>query len=184
MYLRSIQLRNTGPIQELNLVLPFTGENPKPLVLVGRNGSGKSTVISFIVNALVALKQQVYEDAEVEKGKVYRLRSALGINGDANFYFAKLDFERGFSLIEWQLNAKKETIHDPASMLALDNSWNEISVNETSLFKLPLGELTQPHLLEDLLNKTSLLFFPADRFEPPDWLNLENLSSELRLPDA
>lgn len=184
MYLRSIQLRNTGPIQELNLVLPFTGENPKPLVLVGRNGSGKSTVISFIVNALVALKQQVYEDAEVEKGKVYRLRSALGINGDANFYFAKLDFERGFSLIEWQLNAKKETIHDPVSMLALDNSWNEISVNETSLFKLPLGELTQPHLLEDLLNKTSLLFFPADRFEPPDWLNLENLSSELRLPDA
>lgn len=184
MYLRSIQLRNTGPIQELNLVLPFTGENPKPLVLVGRNGSGKSTVISFIVNALVALKQQVYEDAEVEKGKVYRLRSSLGINGDANFYFAKLDFERGFSLIEWQLNAKKETILDSSNMLALDNSWNEISASETSLFKLPLGEITQPHLLEGLLDKTSLLFFPADRFEPPDWLNLENLSSELRLPEA
>jgi predicted ATP-binding protein involved in virulence len=184
MYLRSIQLRNTGPIQELNLILPFTGENPKPLVLVGRNGSGKSTVISFIVNALVALKQQVYEDVEIEKGKVYRLRSALGIHGDANFYFAKLDFEQGVSLVEWQLNAKKESITDPTSLLALDNSWLEIPANETSHFKLPLGELAQPHVLEALLQKTSLLFFPADRFEPPDWLNTENLSSELRLPEA
>lgn len=184
MYLRSIQLRNTGPIQELNLILPFTGENPKPLVLVGRNGSGKSTVISFIVNALVALKQQVYEDVEIEKGKVYRLRSALGIHGDANFYFAKLEFEQGVSLVEWQLNAKKESITDTTSLLALDNSWNEIPANETSHFKLPLGELAQPHVLEELLQKTSLLFFPADRFEPPDWLNTENLSSELRLPEA
>jgi len=184
MYLRSIQLRNTGPIQKLDLILPFIGENPKPLVLVGRNGSGKSTVISFIVNALVALKQVVYEDVEVEKGKVYRLRSALGIHGDANFYFAKLDFEQGVSLIEWQLNAKKESVSDPASLLALDNSWHEMPANETSHFKLPLGELAQPHLLEALLQKTSLLFFPADRFEPPDWLNAENLSTELRLPEA
>lgn len=184
MYLRSIQLRNTGPIKELDLILPFMGENPKPLVLVGRNGSGKSTVISFIVNALVALKQQVYEDVEVEKGKVYRLRSALGINGDANFYFAKLDFEQGISLIEWQLNAKKESITDPTGLLALDSSWNEIPPNESSHFKLPLGEFTQLHMLEALLQKTGLLFFPADRFEPPDWLNTENLSSELRLPEA
>jgi predicted ATPase len=183
MYLRSIQLRNTGPIQKLDLILPFTGENPKPLILVGRNGSGKSTVISFIVNALVVLKQQVYEDGEVEKGKVYRLRSALGIHGDSSFYFAKLDFEQGVSLIEWQLNAKKESITDPTDLLALDSSWNEISPNETSHFKLPLGELAQPHMLEALLQKTSLLFFPADRFEPPDWLNSENLSSELQMPE-
>ena len=184
MYLRSIQLKNTGPIQQLSLILPFVGENPKPLVLVGRNGSGKSTVISFIVNALVAIKQQVYEDVEVDKGKVYRLRSALGIHGDANFYFAKLDFEQGVSLIEWQLDRKKGNIVDPAILLALDASWDEISSNETSHFKLPLGELASPHLLEALLQKTSLLFFPADRFEPPDWLNAENLSSELRLPEA
>lgn len=70
MYLRSIQLKNTGPIQEINLTMPFEGENPKPLILVGRNGSGKSTVISFVVNALVGLKQQIYEDVEVEKGTV------------------------------------------------------------------------------------------------------------------
>lgn len=73
MYLRSIHLKNTCPIQELTLSLPFAGEKPKPLVLVGRNGCGKSTLISFIVNFLVDLRQHVYEGVEVEKGKVYRI---------------------------------------------------------------------------------------------------------------
>lgn len=183
MYLRSIQLKNTGPIRELHLVLPFDGENSKPLLLVGRNGSGKSTVISFVVNALVALKQQIYEGVEIDKGKVYRIRSPLGIHGDAQFYFAKLEFEKGVSLIEWQLNNVRETITDLAELQALDSSCHEIPVTETSHFKLPLGELAAPHLLEATLQKTSLLFFPADRFEPPDWLNTENLSTELQLPE-
>ena len=183
MYLRSIQLKNTGPIRDLNLVLPFEGENPKPLLLVGRNGSGKSTVISFVVNALVALKQQIYEDVEVDKGKVYRIRTPLGIHGDAQFYFAKIEFEKGVSLIEWQLNNARETITDLTELQTLDTSCHEIPVAETSHFKLPLGELAAPHLLEATLQKTSLLFFPADRFEPPDWLNTESLSTDLQLPE-
>ena len=98
MYLRSIQLKNSGPIQDLNLTMPFTKELPIPLVLVGRNGSGKSTLISFVVNALLVLKGRIYEDAEIEKDKVYRLRSALGIHGSEHFYFARLNFDKGVSL--------------------------------------------------------------------------------------
>lgn len=183
MYLRSIQLKNTGPIQELNLAMPFAGDQPKPLVLVGRNGSGKSTLISFVVNALIGLKQQIYKDAEVEEGKVYRIRSPLGIHGSTHFYFARLNFDKGVSLIEWQLDKAKESFIEPDGLQAIDPSWQQIPANETSHYALPLGELGQPHLLEKSLNENSLLFFPADRFEPPDWLNLENLSSELTLPE-
>lgn len=183
MYLRSIALKNTGPIRELDLVLPFEGENPKPLLLVGRNGSGKSTLISFVVNALVALKQQIYEDVEIDKGRVYRIRSPLGIHGDAQYYFAKIEFEKGASLIEWQFNDARESLMEFAELQNLDGSFQEIPATETSHFKLLLGELTAPHLLEATLQKNSYLFFPADRFEPPDWLNAESLSSELQLPE-
>lgn len=183
MYLRSIQLKDTGPIRNLNLVLPFDGENPKPLLLVGRNGSGKSTAISFVVNALVALKQQIFEDVEIDKGRVYRVRSPLGIHGDAVFYFAKLDFEKGVSLIEWQLNKPRETVLELPELQALHPNFHQVPLSETSHFSLPLGELAPPHVLEATLQKTSLLFFPADRFEPPDWLNTENLSTELQLPE-
>ena len=183
MYLRSITLKNTGPIRELNLVLPFEGENPKPLILVGRNGSGKSTLISFVVNALVAMKQQIYEDVEIDKGMVYRIRSPLGIYGNAHYYFAKIEFEKGASLIEWQFNEARESLTNFVELKNLDASFQEIPAKETSYFKLPLGELTAPHLLEANLQKNSYLFFPADRFEPPDWLNAESLSSELKLPE-
>lgn len=183
MYLRSIQLKNTGPIKDLHLPMPFVGELPKPLVLVGRNGSGKSTLISFVVNALIGLKQQIYEDAEVEKNKVYRLRSSLGIHGSMNFYFARLNFDKGVSLIEWQLDKSKALFTETDEIQAIDPSWQQIPHNENNLYVLPLGELNQPHLLEKSLEENSLLFFPADRFEPPDWLNLENLSSELKLPE-
>lgn len=183
MYLRSIRLINTGPIKELDLTMPFAEDRPMPLVFVGRNGSGKSTLISFVVNALLGLKQQVFEDAEIEKGKVYRLRSSLGIHGNSNFYFARLNFDKGVSLIEWQLDKPKEAYTEPSELLAIDTSWHQIPPNENNHYSLPLGEFSQPHLLEKELGQNSLLFFPADRFEPPDWLNLENLSSELKLPE-
>ena len=183
MYLRSIQLKNTGPIEDLDLTMPFAGDQPKPLVLVGRNGSGKSTLISFVVNALLGIKQQVFVDTEIEKGKVYRLRFSLGIHNSTNFYFARLNFDKGVSLIEWQLDKQKESFTDPSELLAIDPSWEQIPPHETSHYALPLGELSEPHLLEKSIGESSLLFFPADRFEPPDWLNTENLSSELKLPD-
>lgn len=183
MYLRSIQLKNTGPIQDLNLTMPFVGDLPKPLVLVGKNGSGKSTLISFVVNALLGLKQQIYEDAEIEKGKVYRIRSSLGIHGSTHFYFARLNFDKDVSLVEWQLDKQKELFTEPNELQAIDASWQQILPNETSHYSLSLGELGQPHLLEKSLRENSFLFFPADRFEPPDWLNTENLSTELKLPD-
>lgn len=183
MYLRSIKLRNTGPIRDLDLTMPFAGDQPKPLVLVGRNGSGKSTFISFVVNALLGIKQQIFPDAEIEKGKVYRLRSALGIYGSAHFYFACLNFDKGVSLIEWQLDKLKDSFTEPGELPAIDPSWEQIPPHETSHYALPLGELSEPHLLEKSLGESILLFFPADRFEPPDWLNTENLSSELKLPE-
>lgn len=183
MYLRSIQLKNTGPIQELNLPMLFAGDLPKPLVFVGRNGSGKSTLISFVVNALIGLKQQIYKDAEVEKDRVYRIRPPLGIHGSTHFYFARLNFDNGVSLIEWQLDKQKELFAEPNEFQAIDPSWQQIPSNETSHYALPLGELSPLHLLEKSLTENCLLFFPADRFEPPDWLNTENLSSDLKLPE-
>lgn len=183
MYLRSIQLKNTGPIKELNLTMPFAGDLPKPLMLVGKNGSGKSTLISFVVNALLGLKQQIYEDAEIDKGKVYRLRYPLGIHGNTHFYFARLNFDKDVSLIEWQLNRPKESFTESDELQAIDPSWQQIPPNETSYYALPLGELGPLHLLEKNLTENCLLYFPADRFEPPDWLNTENLSSDLKLPE-
>jgi hypothetical protein len=182
MYLKSIHLQNTGPITEFKLDLPFENELPKPVVLVGRNGSGKSTVLSFVVNALIGLKQQVFDDTEIEKGKVYRVRSTLGIQGGKRFFHANLVFEEGVQLNEWQLDCSKEDFQIQVGVPSQDPSWAEMPGHENSHYSLKYGALMPVHKLERVLSTNCYLFFSADRFEPPDWLNSESLSSELKLP--
>lgn len=150
----------------------------KPLVLVGRNGSGKSTLISFIVNALVGLKQHVYEDVEVDKGKVYRIRSPLGIHGDSHYYFARLTLDRGVSLIEWQLDKPKQQFMEQDNLDQLDPSWQRIPAHKTSYYELPLGELSAPHILEEVMKKVQ--FAEAARtFAADDFSNFTVLFSRL-----
>ena len=50
MYTTRVQLTNYGPFETIDIDLPFDGEVPKTVVLVGENGSGKSILLSHIVN--------------------------------------------------------------------------------------------------------------------------------------
>ena len=58
MYLKEINIENYGSIKKINYKLPFyENGNPKPLVLIGKNGSGKTLLISNIVHALIEMKR-------------------------------------------------------------------------------------------------------------------------------
>lgn len=183
MYLRSIELRNTGPIGDVKIDLPFLNDRPLPLVIVGPNGSGKSTIFSFIVNALVLFKQHVFEDVEVEKGRVYRLRSGLAIRGGENYYHSLVKFDHNTSLEEWQLDRTRTKFEAEVGWTPPIPSWNAIPDHEISHFAPNLGQLAAVHEMQAVLDANCTLFFAADRFEPPDWLNSESLSAELKLPE-
>ena len=62
MYAKRVQIHNYGPIEHLDIALPFDGDNPKPALLVGENGSGKSILLSHIVNGLLAAQQVAYPE--------------------------------------------------------------------------------------------------------------------------
>jgi energy-coupling factor transporter ATP-binding protein EcfA2 len=183
MYLKSIKLQNTGPIEQLIIEMPFDGDNPKPLVLVGPNGSGKSTVLSFIVNALMSFKQHVFSNIEIEKGRVYRVRSPLGIKSGAQFYYACLEFDHKLKLHEIQLDRSRSTYEKAFGETPPCPEWGKMPEHETSYFNISFGDFGEPHKMEDALASNCLLYFPADRFEPPDWLNSDDLSQELKIPE-
>ena len=86
MYAKRIQIDNYGPIDRLDIPFPFEVDAPKPVVLVGENGSGKSILLSHIVNGLLVAQSHIYPDTpEVETGKVYKLGKALTSSREKSF---------------------------------------------------------------------------------------------------
>ena len=64
MYIRRIIDKNIGPIEKIDLSFAFGDEgNPKPLVLVGQNGSGKSIFLSHIVDAFFEMADKAFDNA-------------------------------------------------------------------------------------------------------------------------
>jgi hypothetical protein len=188
MYLKTIAVENAGPIPAVCFDLPFQSEHPLPLILVGPNGSGKSTLLSFVVNALLGFKQQAYELSEVERGKVYRVRSSQFIRHGACWYHAKLQFDGGLLLDEWTLDRPRKEFEEQVRPRPDDDGWKQMPEDTASYFNLTPGP-THPfqHTLslpiQKLFAKNVVLFFPSDRFELPDWLNDQAMAKELHFPE-
>ena len=62
MYIRKIVSKNLGPIKKIQLLLPLENGVPKPVVLVGENGTGKSTLISNVVDSFYEIAGAAYPD--------------------------------------------------------------------------------------------------------------------------
>lgn len=74
MYLEHLYCENMGPISKIAIKLGFSDNgDPKPLILVGKNGAGKSILISTIVDSLFEFGSQAYDDIteKIEEGRAY-----------------------------------------------------------------------------------------------------------------
>ena len=94
MYLKEINIENYGSIKKINYKLPFyENGNPKPLVLIGKNGSGKTLLISNIVHALIEMKRTVFDEIpETDKNHFYRLGSKEYIKSGTNYSYVNYLF--------------------------------------------------------------------------------------------
>ncbi|PKP02275.1 MAG: hypothetical protein CVU11_12520 [Bacteroidetes bacterium HGW-Bacteroidetes-6] len=132
MYLKSLKIQNTGPIGLIEKEFPFhVNGNPKPLIIIGQNGSGKSILLSHIVNALISAKQTAYDDSEVEEGKVFKYRSPSYIKTGSTFSYSKVIFEDNLFQSECQLNQSKIE-YEKSNPVPEFQEWNQIKPNEAS----------------------------------------------------
>jgi len=174
MFLKKIQIENTGPIDHLAIDFPRTTDGlPKPLVIVGENGTGKTILLSHIVNSLIAAQQATYDDAEVDAGKVYKYRSPAYIKSGTDYAFARIDYDSDQFLEEWQLNVKRSDFESTLGFSPARQSWTSIPQDEHSHFATSFKRDTAG--AKALFDKRCCLYFPVNRFEEPAWLNEDNL---------
>lgn len=171
MYLQRLELVNTGPIKRLNIKSQFGVDgSPKPIVFVGKNGSGKSVAIAHVVSALIEAHGTVFDDSDVEKGKVYKIRSPTYIRHGAEYSTAEVHFTNDFSVYEAQFVKQKCLFEKPHPNYA---KWDEVRPTENSHYTSNFR--SQSEELKTCLNQATHLFFPPNRFEEPAWLNEMNL---------
>ena len=180
MYAKRVQITNYGPIGDLDISFPFDGEVPKPAVLVGANGSGKSILLSHIVNGLVSTKDHAFpETTEVETGKVFKLRSPSYIRSGSRCSFGRIDLEDGLFVSEIVLAARKRDYDDVPSELVSEDAratWSQMQADLSSYINSSISRAGQDKL-RDIFSRNCVIYFPPNRFEEPAWLNENNLKS-------
>lgn len=172
MYLKRIYLENVGPIEKIEIELPFYGEGeksnqPKPLILVGKNGSGKSSILSFAVNTFFEMKRAAYDKQdEIDGDSTFRIRKPDQIKRGKNHYYSKIDIEGENSVVEFRTILPEDKL-DPAVKAkkkeAGDDGFNHSFIGKKDIYK----------------NKI-FLYFPPNRFEEPVWFNKGALNSEAK----
>ena len=187
MYAKRVQIHNYGPIEHLDIALPFVGDNPRPVLLVGENGSGKSILLSHIVNGLLSAQSVAYpETPEVETGKVYKLRSSSYIKSRSHYYFGRVDFEYGVFMGEIHAHRKKREATESANWLLQDDAkdaWDAMNSEENDHLTTNFFDNSNKSKVEGLFAKNCVLYFPPNRFEEPAWLNEENLNAKAQYMD-
>ncbi|WP_152532209.1 ATP-binding protein [Leptolyngbya sp. Heron Island J] len=177
--MKRVSIQYTGPVPNLERELPFINDRPMPVCFVGGNGSGKSTVVSTIVNGMVVTKAGVFDDAEIEKGKVYRLRSRQFIHQGQNYYHTLVQFTDGIEIEEWVLDRSREKFEAELGHCPAFESWNQIPLSEDSHYRqIPIPDNTAANIsvVKKAFSDGCVLYFPPNRFEKPAWLNETNLS--------
>ena len=181
MYVKKIQIENYGPIDLLEIVLPFDGDNPKPVLLVGENGSGKSILLSHIVNGLMLGQGVVYpENSEVQQNKVYKLRSPSYIKSGSEYSYAEIEFEQSLYFRELVLNRSKENFSQrPSFFFESGNQlWESMPSMESNGLEGTLQEPAQKDSLKEIFQNNCILYFPFNRSQEPAWLNEESLKNK------
>lgn len=189
MYARKIQIKNYGPVDSLDIAFSFhDGEEPKPIVFVGQNGSGKSILLSHIINPLMAMQQLIYaETPEVDVGKIYKVIDTLYIKSGKQYSFGRVDFQNDLFYEELCLNQSKKNFTQYHADLLPNNDTNEIwkgmHDNDYSRTRGNVFDPGKKEIIKDAFNRNCVLYFPPNRFEEPAWLNQENLLSKAEYMD-
>lgn len=169
MYVKEIKIENYGAIEKIDLKFPFDNDNkPLPIVLVGKNGTGKTLLLSLILHSSIELKRKCYNQiSEVSDDFYYRIGSQRYIKEGKNFSFFKVDYQEA-SYIDF-MTSNYEWINTNLNKNEyLDINFDNEKLKDTGFFSKQEGDY------KNAFKEQIFLYFPVDRYYVPTWINTEN----------
>lgn len=178
MYLSNIHIENYGAIKHLEYTCKFDEHgNPLPIVLIGRNGCGKTLVLSNIIHSLIEMKRKHYNQLpEVKDDNYYRVSSLTYVKEGTFFSYVNILFDNDKSytdLMTTNYNHFKNNIYNA-------EKHKNIDINNDNLKNTGFYNKTHKTDIADIDNHI-YLYFPVDRYYSPQWYNKENDSPQITL---
>ncbi|MBR0828314.1 AAA family ATPase [Bradyrhizobium manausense] len=174
MYFSSGLILNSGPIASLQLTPSFTDDGlPKPLVLVGTNGSGKTGALSTIADALAEIAAQYFINALPAHGaghKYFRMLGGRSLRINQSFELSALKFVHGNT--DFLIRAKSGSVPSdaiPRSFTQFDPLAGLAGGGSEKVFSGDTGKL------HEIFAGGAYAFFPSSRYEIPHWANTQVL---------
>lgn len=177
MYIKKLNIQNYGPIDNFNIAPRFNEDgSPMPLIMMGKNGSGKTLILAQILQALLNNKSEEYNVIpEKEKKQLYKLISTSYIKSNKNESLVSIDFDdNNFNYLEILSKNPKNTIENDVFPELTNKIKNDSSFKDNGMFDSKTGNLKY--------DENVCLYFPVDRYYVPGWKNKE-IKSNLRLED-
>jgi hypothetical protein len=170
MYLSKSVIINSGPISNLQLVAPFSEAGlPKPLVVVGANGSGKTGLLSTIADAVAEIAAQHFVDVLPQQGpghQYFRIVGGRNLRTGQLFEFAALRFTHQNADYFVRVKAGKispETLSDALAGFGPIKNFPEQGNDKTVI--------GNNDLVAQIFSSGAYAFFPSSRYELPHWAN-------------
>ena len=170
MKLKKVLIINRAPFERLDLNL----DKGNIFVLSGINGTGKTTVLSYVVDALYELAKQGFENEFSDKiGKFYRISSGIfAINDDlpSIVYFRFEHTGEKYDYIDVLGNYTKEQLEDilgKETKVDFQTIANDLRNGGVA----KKWTLNSKKTIKDLFVNGVYTYFPAYRYEQPSYLN-------------
>ncbi|MBR6445389.1 MAG: AAA family ATPase, partial [Prevotella sp.] len=170
-YLEKAIFVNRAPFEHLELDFKEKGIN----VLSAINGKGKTTILSYIVDAFHELAKMGFENSY--KGiddQLYRVSSSNFDMRGQTYSLALLKFTNEDKVIDYvdiRGNISEEQYNDlPISHENIPYQTIIQNVNNQRFCRIISQEVNKK-VSEDIFNNTILTYFPAYRYEQPGYLN-------------
>jgi hypothetical protein len=180
MYLQSLYIENVGPLEKLSLNTQFTSEGkPVPLIFVGKNGSGKTNLLSMVADSFFEAASAHYRDVVpnmiVQQRDWFRIVGGVTVMSGRQFNCTLMRFSEGEDDYFYIDKAGTLNIGDISERVPADLrkclSWNpEQNVKQFDL---------KSEISKKIFESGVYVFFPSNRSDPPSWLNKNSLPSDL-----
>lgn len=170
MYLKRMIYENSGPIKQADVSSRFHNDgSPIPLIIVGKNGSGKSLFLSNIVDAFYELAGKKYTNViEKEPGgnsKYYKIINPNQITIGSNHLVSYLEFEEGKELLKYVYKSGKIEPEQFYTRNGIDDGWLQWE-GKTNFKTVEAKE----EVVDKAFSDSIVAFFSPSRYEKPNWL--------------